>query len=171
MLLLNFYVSNMSQPYRLLNKDFKRFVQFLNANAVEYLVVGSYALMAHGDQRYTGDIDFWVDPTRANIANLLMALGQFGFASIDLKEEDFLVEQAVIQLGLPPARIDLMVAVSGVEFASAYESRLEVDLDGTRINIINRDDFIRNKKATGHPKDFIDLKELGVDIGKPDNSQ
>ena len=169
--LLNFYVSNMSQPYPLLNKDFKEFVQFLNANAVEYLVVGGYALMAHGHPRYTGDIDFWVDPTRANIANLLMALGQFGFASIDLKEEDFLVEQAVIQLGFPPARIDLMVSVSGVEFASAYKSRLEVDLDGTQINVINRNDFIRNKKATGRPKDLIDLKELGVDIGKPDNSQ
>ena len=169
--LLNFYVSNMSQPYPLLNKDFKEFVQFLNANAVEYLVVGGYALMAHGHPRYTGDIDFWVDPTRANIASLLTALGQFGFASVDLKEEDFLVEQAVIQLGFPPARIDLMVSVSGVEFASAYKSRLEVDLDGTRINVINRDDFIRNKRATGRPKDFIDLKELGVDIGKPDNSE
>ena len=64
-----------------------------------------------------------------------------------------------------------MVSVSGVEFASAYKSRLEVDLDGTRINVINRDDFIRNKRATGRPKDFIDLKELGVDIGRPDNSE
>ena len=169
--LLNFYVSNMSQPYPLLNKDFKEFVQFLNANAFEYLVVGGYALMAHGHPRYTGDIDFWVEPTRANIANLLMALGQFGFPSIDLKEEDFLVEQAVIQLGFPPARIDLMVAVSGVEFASAYKSRLKVDLDGTQNNVISRYDFIRNKKATGRPKDFIDLKELGVDIGRPDNSE
>ena len=168
MQLWNFYVSNMSQPYPLLNKDFKEFVQFLNANAVEYLVVGGYALMAHGHPRYTGDIDFWVDPTRNNIANLLKALTQFGFASVDLKEDDFLVEQAVIQLGFPPARIDLMVAVSGVEFANAYKSRLEVDLDDTRINVINRDDFIRNKLATGRAKDFVDLKELGVDVGQSD---
>ncbi len=159
----------MSQPYPLLNKDFKEFVQFLNANAVEYLVVGGYALMAHGHPRYTGDIDFWVDPTRLNITNLLLALKQFGFASVDLKEEDFLVEQAVIQLGFPPARIDLMVAVSGVEFTSAYQGRLEVDLDGTRINVINRADFIRNKLATGRAKDFVDLKELGVDIEQSDN--
>lgn len=158
----------MSQPYPLLNKDFKEFVQFLNANAVEYLVVGGYALMVHGHPRYTGDIDFWVDPTCVNITNLLTALKQFGFASVDLKEEDFLVEQAVIQLGFPPARIDLMVAVSGVEFASAYESRLEVDLEDTRINIINRADFIRNKLATGRPKDFVDLEELGVDVNKSD---
>lgn len=158
----------MSQPYPLLNKDFKEFVRFLNANAVEYLVVGGYALMAHGYPRYTGDIDFWVDPTRANIAKLLIALNQFGFSSVDLKEEDFLVELAVIQLGLPPARINLMVAVSGVEFASAYKSRLDVDLDGICISVINRADFIRNKQATGRSKDFLDLKELGVDIEKLD---
>ena len=158
----------MSQPFPLLNKDFKEFVQFLNANAVEYLVVGGYALMAHGHPRYTGDIDFWVDPTPANIAKLLAALNQFGFSSVDLKEEDFLVEQAVIQLGFPPARIDLMVAVSGVEFASAYKSRLDVDLDGICISVINRADFIRNKQATGRSKDFLDLKELGVDIEKLD---
>ena len=168
MLHLNFYVNNMSAPYPLLNKDFKKFVQFLNANAVEYLLVGGYALMAHGHPRYTGDIDFWVDPTPANIANLLIALKQFGFASVDLRQEDFLAEQAVIELGFPPARIDLMVSISGVEFASAYKSRLEVDLDGTRINVINREDFIRNKQATGRPKDFADLKELGVDIEKSD---
>ena len=159
----------MSQPYQLLNKDFKEFVQFLNANAVEYLVVGGYALMAHGHPRYTGDIDFWVDPTPVNIANLLKALGQFGFSSLDLKEEDFFVEEAVIKLGFPPARIDLMVSISGVEFASAYKSRLDVDLDDTRINVINRADFIANKWATGRPKDFLDLKELGVDVGKSGN--
>ena len=157
----------MSAPYPLLNKDFKEFVQFRNANAVEYLVVGGYALMAHGYPRYTGDIDFWVDPAPASIANLSKALKQSGFASVDL-EEDFLVEQAVIQLGFPPARIDLMVAVSGVEFAGAYNPRSGVDLDGTRINVINRADFIRNKQATGCPKDFLDLKELGVDIEKLD---
>ena len=158
----------MSQPFPLLNKDFKEFVQFLNGNAVEYLVVGGYALMAHGHPRYTGDIDFWVDPTPANIAKLLTALHQFGFSSLDLKEEDFLAEQAVIQLGFPPARIDLMVAVSGVEFAGAYNSRLDVDLDGVCISVINRTDFIRNKQATGRAKDFLDLKELGVDVQRLD---
>lgn len=158
----------MLQPYPLLNKDFKEFVQFLNANAVEYLVVGGYALMAHGHLRYTGDIDFWVDPTTVNIDNLLTALEQFGFASVGLRQEDFLVEQAVIQLGFPPARINLMVSISGIEFASAYKSRLEVDLDDTQINVINRADFIRNKQATGRAKNFIDLKELVVDIEKLD---
>ena len=74
----------------------------------------------------------------------------------------------MIQLGFPPARIDLMVAVSGVEFASAYQSRLEVDLDGVSISVISRADFIRNKQATGRAKDFADLKELGVEVQTAD---
>ena len=64
-----------------------------------------------------------------------------------------------------------MVSITGVQFASAYKSRLEVDLDDTRLNVINRDDFIRNRQATGCAKDFIDLKELGVDIRKLDKAQ
>ncbi len=95
-----------------------------------------------------------------------MALDQSGFANVDLKVEDFLVDQAVFQLGFLPARIDLMAAVSGVEFTSAYGLRLEVNLDDIRINVINRCDFIRNKRATGRPKDFADLKELEVNVTK-----
>jgi hypothetical protein len=155
----------------MLNKDFKEFVQFLNANAVEYLVVGGYALMAHGHPRYTGDIDFWVNPTPSNIASLLAALTQFGFAAVNLTAEDFFEPEAVIQLGYPPARIDLMVSISGVEFASAYPARLDVELDDVRISVINRADFVLNKRATGRPKDFIDLKELGVDIDQLDKSR
>ena len=101
----------------------------------------------------------------------MKALEQFGFASVGLKKEDFLVEQAVIQLGFPPARIDLMVSISGVQFASAHKSRLEVDLRDTRLNVISRNDFIRNKQANGRATDFIDLKELGVDIRKLDKAK
>ena len=150
----------------MLNKDFKEFAQLLNANAVEYMVVGGYALMAHGHPRYTGDIDFWVNPVPSNIARLLTTLEQFGFASVGLKSQDFLVQDAVIQLGFPPARIDLMVSISGVEFKSAYSARLDVELDGLLISVINRADFIRNKQALGRLKDLSDLIELGVEVNQ-----
>ncbi|MDB5892069.1 MAG: hypothetical protein JWP47_2900 [Polaromonas sp.] len=155
----------------MLNKDFKEFVQLLNANEVEYLVVGGYALMAHGHPRYTGDIDFWVSPTPQNIAKLLSSLEQFGFASLGLAVADFEAPDTIIQLGFPPARIDLMVSASGVEFSSAYAARLKVDLNDVCINVINREDFIRNKQATGREKDFLDLKELGVQPSRPDASK
>src|SRR5580693_7438002 len=100
----------------MLNKDFKEFVELLNANGVEYLVVGGYALAAHGHPRATGDIDFWVGKAPGNIAKLLDVLAAFGFASLGLAESDFLKEDAVIQLGHPPARIDLMTSIDGVLF-------------------------------------------------------
>ena len=46
----------------MLNPDFKEFAELLNAHRVDYLLVGGYALAAHGRPRYTGDIDFWVRP-------------------------------------------------------------------------------------------------------------
>ena len=168
---LNFYASSTLPPYPMLDKNFKEFVQLLNANAVEYLIVGGYALMAHGHPRYTGDIDFWVSPAQKNIANLLVALEQFGFASLQLKPSDFQNPDTIIQLGFPPERIDLMLSVSGVEFESAYAVRLDVELEDVRVNVINREDFIRNKQATGRDKDFLDLKELGVQPNWPNPFQ
>ena len=66
----------------MLNRDFKEFAESLNARGVEYLVVGGYALAAHGHPRYTGDIDFWVRPTADNLTRLLDALTDFGFGSL-----------------------------------------------------------------------------------------
>lgn len=144
----------------MLNKDFKEFVELLNANQVEYLVVGGYALMVHGHPRYTGDIDFWVKPTEHNIFKLLRALNEFGFASVGLTAADFLKPEAVIQLGYPPARIDLMASITGVEFAAAYTARLAVLIDGVSLAVINRADFIRNKLAAGRFKDLGDVEAL-----------
>ena len=73
----------------MLNRDFNEFAELLNAGGVDYLVVGGYALAAHGHPRYTGDIDFWVRSEPANLARLLDALKKFGFASLGLGIEDF----------------------------------------------------------------------------------
>jgi hypothetical protein len=91
----------------MLNSDFKGFAELLNANAVEYLVVGGYALAAHGHPRYTGDIDFWVSHDPANIERLLKVLQAFGFGSLGLTAADFDAD-TVVQLGHPPRRIDLL---------------------------------------------------------------
>ena len=73
----------------MLNRDFKEFAELLHARGVEYLVVGGYALAAHGHPRYTGDIDFWVRPTPENRARLLVFLNDFGFGSLGLRVDDF----------------------------------------------------------------------------------
>ena len=147
----------------MLNRDFKEFVELLAANAVEYLVVGGYALAAHGRPRYTGDLDLWVGADPANIARLLTALTAFGFGSLQLKASDFEAPDALIQLGYPPGRIDLLTGIDGVTFAPCYLRRQTVAVEGTELPIIHIDDFKANKRAAGRPRDLADLASLDPD--------
>jgi hypothetical protein len=145
----------------MLNKDFKEFAELLNSTGVEYLVVGGYALAAHGHPRYTGDLDIWIRQAPGNIARLLNALAAFGFGSLGLKEEDFLVPEAVIQLGYPPARIDLLTAIDGVTFEACFPRRVPMQVGGVVLPIIDLADFRSNKRASGRAKDLADLESLG----------
>ncbi len=96
----------------MLSKDFKEFIESLNANRVRYLVVGGYAVALHGYPRYTKDLDVWIEPTAQNAQNVLNALTEFGFGSLDINTGDFLEDNTIIQLGHPPNRIDLMTTLS-----------------------------------------------------------
>ncbi|KQY86099.1 MULTISPECIES: nucleotidyltransferase [Roseateles] len=143
----------------MLNQDFKEFAELLNARGVEYLVVGGYALAAHGHPRYTGDIDFWVRNTPDNIARLLHALAAFGFESLGLGADDF-GPDTIIQLGQPPRRIDLLTGIDGVDFETCFQRRESAVLGGVRLDVIGLTDFIANKKASGRLKDQVDLESL-----------
>ena len=143
----------------MLNPDFKEFAESLNANGVEYLVVGGYALAAHGHPRYTGDIDFWISPDPGNVARLLDALNQFGFGSLGLKPEDF-AGDTVVQLGHPPRRIDLLTQIDGVVFSACWLRCEVLVMDGTPLKFIGLDDFKANKRASGRLKDLADLEAL-----------
>jgi hypothetical protein len=143
----------------MLNQDFKEFAELLNAHGVEYLVVGGYALAAHGHPRYTGDIDFWVRLDPANVQRLLDALKAFGFASLGLQPEDF-DDDTVLQLGQPPRRIDILTGIDGVDFDACFARRESAVLGGVPLHVIGLADFIANKKATGRLKDQADLEAL-----------
>ena len=112
----------------MLNKDFKEFIESLRSNGVNFLVVGAHALAAHGRPRYTGDLDIWVQPAPENIARLIAALNAFGFSSLGIRAEDFAVPEAMVQLGYPPARIDLLTAIDGVTFDECYGQRNDIDV-------------------------------------------
>lgn len=144
----------------MLNQDFKEFIQSLNDNRVRYLVVGGYAVALHGYPRYTKDIDIWIEMTATNARKILKALDQFGFASLGLKEGDFLVEDQIIQLGYAPSRIDILCTLPGVEFKECYNKRVQVEIDGVKVNFIDIDNLRKNKKATGRLQDLADLEQL-----------
>jgi hypothetical protein len=144
----------------MINKDFKEFIELLNKNNVRYLVVGGYALAFHGYPRYTKDIDFWVWVNEKNAENIVKALQEFGFSSLDINEQDFLSPGYVVQLGQPPSRIDLLTSVTGLDFDECYVSKVQIDIQGLKIDFIDMENFKKNKKAVGRYQDLADLENL-----------
>ena len=144
----------------MLNQDFQEFIQSLNDNQVRYLVVGGYAVALHGHPRYTKDIDVWIEIGPDNAQKMVKALDQFGFASLGLKEDDFLVPDQIIQLGYPPSRIDVISTLEGVDFETCYAARVEVVIDSTPVNFIDLENLKKNKKAAGRSQDLADLEHL-----------
>lgn len=144
-----------------LTKDSREFVECLRLKKVEFLIVGALAVSWHGFPRYSGDIDFFVRPSRENALRLIAALEQFGFGSLGIAVDDLTAGDRVVQLGVEPNRIDLMTSISGVSFEEAWQSRVAGTVDGIEVNFIGRDALIRNKRAAGRSKDLIDIDELG----------
>jgi hypothetical protein len=143
-----------------LHPDWKEFLELLNSNAVDYLIVGAHARAFHGVPRYTGDLDLFVRASPENAARLERALNAFGFASTAVTAADFLIPGQVIQLGVAPYRIDLLTGISGVEFEDAWSDRVAGDLDGVPAAFISVRAFRKNKLAAGRPKDLADLDDL-----------
>lgn len=145
------------------SQDFKEFIASLNEHGVEYLVVGGYAVGLHGYPRYTGDLDVWVRASDENATRLLAALDHFGFSGAGIVREDFTSADRVIQLGRPPFRIDLMTSIDGVHFDDCYRNRVAIEYEGVQTMFIGLADLKTNKRASGRPKDRIDLDELDRD--------
>lgn len=144
----------------MLNLDYKEFIQSLNCNHVRYLVIGGYAVALHGYPRYTKDIDVWLEISPENAVKIVKALEQFGFGSLGLQANDFLVPDQIIQLGYPPNRIDLLATPAGINFENCYASRVQVVIDNITVNFIDLDNLKKNKKATGRLQDLADLENL-----------
>jgi hypothetical protein len=141
--------------------DFKELLELFNAHRVDYLIVGGYALAYHGAPRFTGDLDLFVRPTPENAARILAALTGFGFGPLDLTPRDFTSPDRVIQLGLPPIRIDLLTSITGVSWQEAEAGRVRGSYGDVPVNFIGRDQFVANKRATGRHRDLADLEALG----------
>jgi hypothetical protein len=143
-----------------LQSDLREFIGLLNSLKVEYLVVGGHAVAFHGHPRFTGDIDFFIRATPENADRVLLALDAFGFGALGITAADLTEPSRVLQLGRPPNRIDILTSISGVEFDSAWASRAPADLDGHAVNFIGIDALLKNKQASGRPKDLADAAKL-----------
>ena len=143
-----------------LHPDWREFLELLNSHAVDYLVVGAHARGFYGIPRYTRDLDIFVRSSQANASKLVLALRDFGFASLASTAQDFLVPGRIVQLGVDPYRIDLLTSISGVEFDDAWSDRVAGRLDGVAVAFLSLRAFRKNKLAAGRPRDLADLADL-----------
>jgi len=141
--------------------DFRDLLELLNEHQVEFMLVGGYALAFYGAPRYTGDMDIYVHVSSRNAARIMVALKEFGFGSVGLTAEDFMKENMVIQLGVPPVRVDIVTSLTGISWEDAFTNRVQGKYGDVSVFYIGRDQFISNKKATGRNKDLADLEALG----------
>ena len=144
----------------MLTKDFKDLLRLLNANGVDYLLIGGHAFAVHAEPRTTKDLDIFIRSNPENARAVFRALAQFGAPLAGMSEADF-VDGTTFQLGVPPDRIDILQRIDGVTFDEAWKNRIEGNLDGeVPASVISRDDLIRNKLAAGREQDLLDVKTL-----------
>jgi predicted nucleotidyltransferase len=142
------------------HEEFREFAESFLSHGVKFMVIGGYAVTAHGHPRYTGDIDFFVEKSPENAERIVKAIHEFFGPLPEVKTENFLDDKRMSQFGVPPYRIDILVSILGVTFEDAYARREMLPLAGIHIPFIGLEDLKNNKRSTGRHKDLGDLEAL-----------
>jgi len=142
------------------SQDFKELLSILERHDVRYLVIGGYAVMLYSEPRWTKDLDIWIALDAANAKAVFSALREFGAPLSGLTEEDFAAPGYFYQMGNPPLRLDIMMDIPGGDFELAWTRRNTIDLGGTAVHFINREDLIAVKLASGRDQDIMDVAAL-----------
>ena len=146
-----------------IHPDFKGLLELFNKNLVSYVIVGAYALAQYGVPRYTGDLDILVEPEPDNADRIINALNEFGFGSLELTAEDFYRADTVVQLGVPPVRVDVLTGITGVSWQEIWKGKQSGNYGDLEVYYLGKVQFIKNKRALGRKKDLADLEALGED--------
>lgn len=142
-----------------MNSDFEELLRLLNEDEVKYLIVGGHAVMLYTEPRYTKDLDVWIEASEENGAKVFRVLAAFGAPLAGLSASDFAREGFFYQLGSPPARVDILMSIDGVQFPEAWANRNQSVVGEQKAWFISRADLIKNKRATGR---HIDLHDAGL---------
>jgi hypothetical protein len=154
----------------MLNEDYREMLQILSDERVDFLLVGAYAMAAHGYPRATLDIDIWVMPSPRNAKAIITALSRFGAPLDKVTEDDFTADGTIFQIGVAPRRIDIITSASGLTFDVAARAAQAVDIDGITVRIPSLNDLIKNKRASGRTKDIADAEALeSIKSSEPEN--
>jgi hypothetical protein len=146
-----------------LAQDFKDILIELADADADFVMIGGYAVAFHGHPRATKDLDVFVRANPSNAEKVYKALSSFGapLEQFKVTETDFSEYEGVLQIGLPPRRIDILNKIAGVTFDEAIAEEEAFELDGRRIPVIGRRALLKNKRAADREQDRADVVALG----------
>ena len=142
------------------NDDYRDMLSALSAEGVDFILVGAYAMAAHGFPRATVDLDLWVRPAPDNAARLLAALARFGAPVHEVSAADFTHDDTVFEIGVAPRRVDILTGITGVTWAEAAPEAVVLQVDGLPLRVLSRTHLLQNMRATGRPRDRDDAEQL-----------
>lgn len=142
-------------------KYYKEFIMLLNKHDVQYILVGGAAVHSHGYERYTGDVDLWVNPLPENMDKLYGAIREFGFDTTSIERHRFSEKDSPIKLVHEGRKIDIIHHLTNViTFEEAWSEVIKEKKDEFYFFLISYHHLLQIKKSTGRPKDLADADEL-----------
>lgn len=145
-----------------LPEDFHDLLLELADAGAEFVLVGGHAVAFHGHPRATKDMDVLIRASESNAERVYRALAAFGapLESFEVGATDFATYEGVLQIGLPPRRIDILNRADGITFDEAIAEGASFTLDGRTIPVIGRAALLKNKRAAGRAQDIADVEAI-----------
>jgi hypothetical protein len=137
-------------------QDFEDMLELLHRHEVKYLIIGGLAFIYHAKPRYTKDMDLWIEPSADNVRRANRALAEFGsptLLGLDAPTQ-------IVQIGVAPDRIDLIVDVGGLDFDAAWEERIRGRYGRSQANWVDLDTLIAMKSKIANPRHQEDVRVL-----------
>jgi hypothetical protein len=142
------------------DEEIIKFWKSLNDNEVRFILVGGYATNLHGYQRFTGDMDIWIEDTLENRKQLREAFRKYGMGDFEMIESmpfvpgwtNFHLNNGMV--------LDVMVDMKGLEdlpFEECLQLASIATIDDVEIPVLHINHLLANKKAVNRPKDQIDV--------------
>ena len=155
-----------------LPEDLRQLLLAFNEHGVEYLIVGGYAVGAYAEPRATKDLDLFIRSAIPNSEAVFQALAAYGAPLADLTSADFRDDpRSVFQIGQPPARVDILQHIDGVEFEEAWVDRTATTIAGISTHVISAKHLMQNKIESGRMRDLADVEAIREALNSAEDHQ
>ena len=143
-----------------MQQDFIEFIDRLNNNNAEFVIIGGLALAYYGFPRYTGDLHIWIYPSLDNVKKIFKTIEQFFDTTLSVTPDDFFIGHNMITLGEEPVQIQLHIKLDGVTTEEMWSSRIMGKFGSRDVFYIGKETFIKNKRSTGRAQDIVDVDRI-----------